>query len=274
MKIVYATGCDSKYFLMTGILIQAFKKHCPERTLWVCDFGLSDQQRSVLAKSETLLQKPQFLQDNLHPWIYKSSLIYYIASLSPDIVVWLDSDCFPVGPFSEEVEKIVSNWQHDKDSIAICQGKVGKNWQIASPESNIAHFNMIPLHPYYNSGIWILRSKKVLDDWASEVEKVPKNGMFEQDAFNYLIYKHKIIVHKLENQYWNVTHESLNDVKLDSGGKVVFDNKDVLILHLTGVYEKVTVSIGPFKGSIRAMINPEIRNLQLQLLKEWAVSIT
>ena len=272
MKIVYATGCDSKYFLMTGILLQAFKKHCPGRTLRVCDFGLSDHQRNILAKSNTFLPKPQFLQDNLHPWIYKSSLIHYIAPLSPDIVVWLDSDSFPVGPFAEETENIVSNWHHDKDIIAICQGKIGKNWQIASPKSNITHFNMIPLHPYYNSGIWILRSKKVLDDWASEVITVPKNGMFEQDAFNYLLYKHKIIIHKLENNYWNVTHDSLNCVTLDSEGKVLLDNKEVLVLHLTGAYKNVTVSIGPYKGNIRAMINPDIRNIQLQLLKEWVVS--
>ena len=188
-------------------------------------------------------------------------------------MVWLDSDCFPVGPFAEEAEKIVSNRHHDKDIIAICQGKVGRNWQIDSPKSNIADFNMKPSHPYYNSGIWILRSKKVLDEWASEVENVPKNGMFEQDAFNYLLYKHKIIIHTLENNYWNVTHDSLNCVKLDSEGKVLLDNKEVLVLHLTGAFKNLTVSIGPLKGNIRAMINPYIRNLQIQLLKEWVVSI-
>lgn len=274
MKIVYATGCDSKYFLMTGILLQAFIKHCPGRTLRVCDFGLSDHQRTILAKSDSFLPKPQFLQDNLHPWIYKSSLTLYLAPLSPDIVVWLDSDCFPVGPFAREVEKIVSGWQHDRDIIAICQGKVGKNWQLASPKSNITHFNMKPSHPYYNSGVWILHSNKVLKEWASEIENVPRNGMFEQDTFNYLFSKHKIEVYRLDNDYWNVTHDSLNNVKINPEGKVLLNNKEILIVHLTGAYKNLNVSIGPFKGTIRAMISPEVRNLQLQLLKEWVISVS
>lgn len=272
MNIAYITGCDSKFFLMTGILLQAFKKQCPGRTLRVCDFGLSKQQSDILSHLGILLPKPSFLQDNMHPWIYKSSLIHYLTPLSVDIVVWLDSDCFPVGPFTRETEKIVSNWPYKRDSIAICQGKVGKNWQLASPKSNITHFEMRPSYPYYNSGVWILRSNRVLNEWASEIKKVPKNGMFEQDTFNYLLSKYKIEVQKLENDYWNVTHENLNNLTIGSGGKILLNNKEILIVHLTGVYKNLPVSIGSFKGTIRAILSPEIRKVQLQLLKEWVIS--
>jgi hypothetical protein len=179
-----------------------------------------------------------------------------------------------VGPFADEMEKIASGWQHDREVIALCQGKVGKNWRLASPESNIAHFGMEPAYPYYNSGIWILRSEKVLREWASEVKKTPKNGMFEQDAFNYLLFRHTIRIHTLDNDRFNVTHDSLNRVIITPDGRVLLNEKEPLIIHLTGVYKTIKVSIGPFRGTIRSLVNPEVRNLQLQLLKEWVISIS
>lgn len=273
MKIVYVTGCDSKYFPLTGILLQAFKRYCPNRTLWVCDFGLTEYQHNLFSRAGILLQKPPSMRDNLHPWIYKSSLNHYLAPLSPDIVVWIDSDSFPVGPFADEVEKIVSTWQHEKDIIAICQGKVGKNWQLASPKSNMLHFKMQPDYPYYNSGVWILRSKTVLKEWAAEIETAPKNGMFEQDTFNYILYKNNISIHKFDNNQWNVTHDSLNSVEINDNGTALLNGQNVLIIHITGVFNILNISIGPFKGHIRALNNPALKNLQLQLLKEWVISI-
>ncbi len=274
MKIVYVTGCDSKYFLMTGILLEAFKINCPSEKLWVCDFGLTQNQQKLLSKSGVLLKKPAFLSDNQHPWVYKSSLYQYINHLSADIVVWMDSDCFPVGPFAQEVENIVSRWERDEERVALCQGKVGKIWKLASPNGNILHFKMQPDYPYYNSGVWILRSDRVLKEWASEINNTPKNGMFEQDAFNYLLFKNSISINTLNNEIWNVTHDSLNLLEINySNGTVLLNRQNILIIHITGEFKTVNVSVGPLKGIIRTLNNAQFRDMQVQLLKKWVVSL-
>lgn len=274
MNIVYVTGTDSKYFLHTGILIQAFKKQCPVRTLYVCDFGLSDSQRTILSKYQAFIPKPLKLPEHLHPWFYKSSIEQYVSFLSPDIVVWLDSDCFPTGPFSHEVEKIISTWEIENNRAAICRGKVGKSWKLASPPGNIRHFNMNPEYPYYNSGIWILRSKEVLAGWKTAVESAPQTGMFEQDAFNFLLHKYNTSIYLLENDIWNVTHDSLDKVICTENNEITLNGRSVLILHVTGSYINTKISIGPFEGYIRALKNPALKNVQLALLKEWITSIT
>jgi hypothetical protein len=275
LTTTYVTGCDSKYFLMTGILLQAFKQYCPGRILRVCDFGLTDYQRAVFSHLGTLLERPPLLKENQHPWICKSSLIHYLnnASINTDNVVWMDSDCFPVGPFAEEIEKVAAEWGQKEDAIALCQGKVGKNWQLASPPDNIDHFSMKPEYPYYNSGMWILRSSEVLNEWAAEIESVPKNGMFEQDTFNYLLHKHKIKIQKLENDRWNVTHDGLNQVQFDPNGNCTLNGNKVLIIHITGDYTGMKVTVGPLTGYIRAIKKSELKHRQLQLLKEWVSSI-
>ena len=275
MSVTYITGCDSKYFLMTGILLEAFRKYCSGRALYVCDFGMEQFQRDILLKSGVLLEKPPILEDNQHPWIYKSSLATYLnhASITQDTVVWIDSDCFPVGPFANEVEKMICKWGNLDNIVALCRGKVGKTWQLASPPGNILHFNMQPHYPYFNSGMWILRSKTLLEHWADEIKSVPKNGMYEQDTFNYLLNKLSLDVHTLENERWNVTHDSLERVAITRSGEMLLNNQQVLLIHITGNYTTLKVSAGPITGFIRALKKSELKHFQLQLFKEWVASI-
>lgn len=274
MKTIFVTGCDSGYFLMTGILLEAFKKQCPFQTLRVCDFGLANNQRELLLREGVLLQKPSLLSGDHHPWIYKSSLYHYIKHLSADIVVWMDSDCFPVGPFSQEVEKIISDWEKGDDRVALCQGKVGKTWGLASPQSNISHFNMRPDYPYYNSGLWILHSEAVLKEWASVINSTPKNGMFEQDAFNFLLHKNNTKIKTLKNDIWNVTHDSLNLLEINPAtNRVLLNGQDVLIIHLTGDFTTVNITVGPFSGTIRTLPDVQLRDMQVRLIKKWVISL-
>jgi len=274
MNILYVTGTDSKYFLMTGILIQAFKRYCPNHKIMVCDFGLDKSHSILLSKSGILLPRPENLKDKQHPWIYKASLYYYIKHLSPDFVVWIDSDCFPVVPIVNEVEDIVSHWDTILEKVAICQGKKGKIWGLASPVENIKYFKIPLEYPYYNSGVWILRSQNVLEQWPEVIERAPKTGMFEQDVFNYLLYKNNVAVQKLDNSIWNVTHDSLNNLDIDSDGRVILDNKRVFIIHITGEFNSLRVTAGKFQGIIRTFENKKLRSFQIQLLKEWVNSIS
>ncbi len=97
--------------------------------------------------------------------------------------------------------------------------------------------------------------------------------MFEQDTFNYLLYNNNVTIKKLDNSRWNVTHDSLNNLQIDPNGIVLLDNKKVLIVHITGDFISLKVTVGPFTGYIRALKKSELKQLQLQLLKEWVVSI-
>ena len=269
MNIVYITGADNNYFFSTIILLQAFKEYCPNRKLWVCDFGLNKDQQNLLSQAGCLLRKPDTLQESMHPWIYKSSMIHYLKNITFDFIVWLDSDAFIVGPFADEVENVISEFSLYKDSIAICQGKKGKNWNIASPKENIKYFNIPPGYPYYNSGIWIIRSQKVLEEWAKQIEAVPKKGMFEQDTFNYLLYKYNIDIYPLKNDKWNVTHDSLNMLQINEDGSFSINKEQVLIVHLTGKFDLLKISIGSYIGVIRTIDNLHVKKRQIQLLQRW-----
>jgi len=257
---------------MTGILLQAFKKNCPDHKLWVCDFGMTRYECNILAKMGVLLQKPTFIKDNLHPWIYKASVYHYITQIYADVVVWIDSDSFPVGSYALEVEKIVSKWGIGQDKIAICQDWVNKTWEFGSSSENISYFQMQPQCPYYGAGNWILYSKNVLEHYASEIEAVPKTGYWEQDLFNYLLNKNSVIIQQLPNEIWQVAHDGLNDIEIDSDNKVTLNNNEVLIIHITGVYNNRNISVGPLQGTIRTVDNTKLTDLQLQLITEWVDS--
>lgn len=273
-EIIYVTGCDSKYFLMTAVLLQAFKRRCPGRRLWVCDFGLIDKLQNILSDAGILLKKPPALEENQHPWVYKANLLKYVASLNPDIVVWLDSDCFPVGPFADDVEKIIGGKKISGNTIAICRGKVGKTWEIASPESNRRFFNIPSDCPYYNSGVWILSSVQVLQSWAQEILFVPRDGMFEQDLFNSLLHKYKTRIVELDSDTWNVTHEQLNTIDINSHNRVIVNGKQSLIMHVTGSYTPLKLTAGPFTGFIKALNNQILQKMQVDLLNEWVNDLT
>lgn len=269
MNIIYITGADCNYFFSTIMLLQAFKEYCPNTTLWVCDFGLNQDQQCLLSQAGCLIQKPVMLPDRLHPWIYKSSIIHYLKNLSFDVVVWLDSDTFPVGLLADEVENVISEFSTHKDSIAICQGKKGTHWSVASPKENINYFNMPPGHPYYNSGVWILQSKKVLEEWASQIGAVPKNGMFEQDTFNFILYKYNVDIHPLTSDVWNITHDSLNMLQLNDDDSFSLNDTKVLIVHITGKFNLLKISIGSYNGIIRTVDNQHLKKRQIQLLHTW-----
>lgn len=273
MEIAYVTGSDSNFFLLSGILLQSFQTHCPRNKLWVCDFGLQNRQRDIFAKHNLLLPRPSQLPDNLHPWLCKASLVHYLAPLKPDIVVWIDSDCFVAGPLAEQVNKEIEAWHGQKDKIAICQGSVGKFWKRASPAETINHYAMDPNTPYYNSGVWILKSPEVLQQWPETVASAPKTGMFEQDAFNYLLKKNNVTITQLSNEQWNVTHQGLNQLNINSSGDIIINNHNTLIIHLTGDYVPLKVTIGEFTGVIRTIQNDQIRQHQLNLLKTWVESL-
>lgn len=273
MKIIYVTGCDASYFLSTAVLLEAFKFYCPQQLLWVCDFGLAKEQQDLLHQRGILIPKPSALKDNLHPWVYKASLYHYLSSLVYDLVVWIDCDCFPVGPLSFEIEKLVNKATGNQTFIAICRGLIGRTWGLASPPSSILHFGMKADYPYYNSGLWILKSRTILEEWANIIHSVPALGMYEQDAFNYLLYKNKISVICLDNTQWNVTHHDLNNITREEDNTFILKNRQVLVVHMTGNYAKLNISMGPFKGFIRTAKNPSLVNLQIALLKRWYATI-
>lgn len=273
MKFTYITGCDSNYFLQTGILLQAFKQHCPGAILHVCDFGLTSQQKKIFSKLDILLPMPSHLDKGLHPWIYKSSITHYTDKLSFDFLIWIDSDAFSVGSFREEIEKQCLSVSHDEECVFICQGKIGRSWKLASPPGNREYFAMSGDYPYFNSGIWALRSTKVLEEWAAIINKVPKQGMFEQDTFNYLLKKHGVSISKLENDIWNVTHDSLDNLNITDKNTITLNSTPVLVIHITGTFQTVNISIGSLRGTIRVLKNSEMKSLQLNMLKEWVVSI-
>ena len=271
-SVAYITGCDGKFFLLAQALRSSFFQHCPGRTLWVCDYGLSEAQKEDFRAQHALLERPPALPDKEHPWFYKAHLRSYAESLEAEWLVWLDSDCLITGPFSDAVGALIDALPSVQEVVAICRGRIGSTFQIAHQFSGtpglMARHQLPGQTPYYNTGVCIVRSPGLLRAWSEEIASISQGGMFEQDLFNVLLQRERVPVVPLDHDIWNVTHHALDECTVDNRN-VYCRGKRVLVGHATGSYHDVTVDIAGCSGYFRALNNPELWELQQKALSRW-----
>jgi hypothetical protein len=271
-RVAYITGCDDRFSLLAQALLGSFHEHCPAERLWVCDFGLSESLQGEFRAQDVLLERPPTLPAGAHPWVYKSHLEVFADRLLAEWLVWLDSDCLVTGPLSEAVAGVIEAAPPGRDVAAMCQGRVGSTFEIVQELSGsrelMTRYRIPGSTPYYNSGVFIVRSSGLLAAWSREIGGVAHEGMFEQDLFNVLLQRERIRVVVLDRDVWNVTHQALDACVVGDHG-VSCNGKPVLVVHATGSYREVTVDGAGRRGYFRALNHPQLWTLQQQALSRW-----
>jgi ABC-type uncharacterized transport system ATPase subunit len=132
----------------------------------------------------------------------------------------------------------------------------------------MARYQIAGETPYYNIGMYMVRSPRLLTAWAEEITGVAQDGMFEQDLFNVLVQRERIPVITLDHDIWNVTHHGIDECVVDDTS-VSCRGKRVLVVHATGSYRDVTIDVAGHSGYFRALNNPQLWALQQKALWQW-----
>lgn len=194
MTLACVTGGDGKFFLHLLLLISSFRRHCPERRLHICDFGLSDSQIRFLERHAVVHPMPDELRDVPHPWYRKASLSKYLEGESFDGMVWIDADCLVTGDAAGEIAALAQAAGHDV--MACAEGGSLEAFiagHRAQGRDDISHFaeqlsraGVAGSHQYLNSGVFWCRSCELLAAWRKLAYETPPHVLFEQNAFNTL----------------------------------------------------------------------------------------
>lgn len=279
-KVIYLTGANSFYFLNVCALLGSFEESCKDEKIYVCDFGFTEEQRRFFMRKEVLLPRPSGLAKNLHPFCYKGSIYKYSEHLDFNIVVWIDSDSIVVRPLGVFVNQIIAEPGELGEFAAVCPGSLDtiadfiKKFDAKPFKRLMQGSGLSTNEPYLNTGVFILRSKQILLEWARMVFEIEHHVLFEQNLFNYLVYRNLASISLLDRDIWNVHDLSLNELKirLDPINRkelVYLGGKEVLIIHATSYMGRATepklldLKLGEklLSGAFRSTKNREIHKL-------------
>ena len=284
---VFVTGADARYFSMACGLSQAFKLSCPGEKLYICDFGLTPGQRRFLEKQGVLLRAPEDLKKGTHPFIFKASLGRFIEPLDHDAVVWIDCDCLVMTPIHEAIAAMLES-VGDADVLAVCEntgeGSIGEFLSRfdAEPFAALVAERGLSQHlPYFNSCVFCLRSRELLERWASMTREIKPHGVFEQNVFNVLAHSLPLKLLVLDHQIWNAHHTDLSRIELrePESQRLFLEDKPVAVVHATSSFPgfieerefSLRVESHSFSGFYKLFVNPVIRDYQQAAIEGFVV---
>jgi hypothetical protein len=240
MNVLYLTGTDSRTFLQTLILLRSFADHMPGHSLKVCDFGLSPAERAFFDASGVALDDDGYVPGR-PSWYAKARLGWYVPPEGWDAVVWIDCDMLVLRPFAETLAGIVEEMAATDQEVACSESFGGHTvGEFSRLHPNQEHFlGMLDRHatdlarPYLNSGFVVFRRLETLRRWAALVDSWPAELLFEQNAFNLLLYQRPEGVRLLDRRVWNVHDADLDRVRIGEAGATDEERRAVVIAHAT-----------------------------------------
>jgi hypothetical protein len=207
-SIAFVTGADAFMFGQIFLLLGSLARHSPGVRLYVCDFGFDAPQRDYLARTGRLLERPAGRPPARHVWDHKAALGAYIARLEADWVVWLDADLVILGDLPTLVGALCAEMEADDQIVAAAGSDAfslgSLDWLERTPRFKQA---MSARHldcPYLNSGFIVCRSREFLDHWTAQTTALPREFLFEQNAFNLVAYEQPERLRRLDPWVWNL----------------------------------------------------------------------
>lgn len=273
-QILYVTGGNSPYFLLIATLLGSFSVFVPNRRLMVCDFGFTEGQARFFDALGILLPKPKSLPTKHHPFYYKACVGHYVRHLDFDVLVWLDADFMIVGPIENFLIQGLGAVDPKNNLLIACPDPAEKTvaefvatFPGGKTESILEQLANLPgaaKEAYLNGGLYALRGRHLLDEYYEIVNSTKPHYLFDQNAFNYIIYKNGVHVIQRDWLQWNISGPRLNDLVVDTTGDkliVRYKGKRVWNVHLSDSKEQSALKL--------VVINSEVeKHYLLGLLRE------
>jgi hypothetical protein len=283
MKTVAVTGGDSKFFLHILLLLDSFRVNCPGHTLYICDFGFSENEIAYLQRHAHLLPMPESLRHVAHTWYRKGAIDLYLTDLDFDAMLWIDGDCLVLSDVVTELSELSERLDapvlacpvFDTFAELIDENLRAGRAAISMFKDIIDRYELSMDLPYVNIGVLLCRSRSLLEEWRDATLQVPPHPMFEQNVFNVLAHKHGMMT-LIAADAFNVTGATLNELtRRDDGIIVNAAGEKVRVAHLTssvdGVLEviQMQIRIGDkfLTGTMRRPSNAVLREVQLTHLQ-------
>jgi hypothetical protein len=288
---VFVTGSNAAFFPMLCQLLGSFDRFAPGERLLVCDFGLTPGQAEFLSAKKILLPRPQTLESGWHPYLYKGCLYHYVEGLDFDLLTWIDSDCVLTGLFVDEVKKMALQYGPTQPFLAITADVdnhtlgsfIKKNPSKTQPfKTLIEKYQLSEEKPYLNCGLFTLRSRPTLKEWAELTLALPAHFLFEQNTFNGVVYKNIKEITLWDWATFNVCGGELNNLRVIGGGRypgsVRLAEKKIIVTHIAATNQQAALSFEPLIlpvgegflcGLYRYPNNPDLNLFLLGLLAEY-----
>jgi hypothetical protein len=273
-SISFVTGVDHQMFDQLFLLMGSLRRSSPSIELLVCDFGLSDRQRGYLHQKNMLLRMPDGMGKPPHPWYYKGALGQYVAHLGTNAIVWLDADLIILSDIKPALEELCASMQRSGEAIAAAgRDTLTIGDQLAmDPAPHYARLvaGFSAAAPYLNSGFFLCRSMKFLQDWATLCATMPMELLFEQNAFNLTALASRERVRVVDPSEWNLSAADLRAMEIETSGqemRVTGPRGKARILHVTSVNRardlifltmQVVGSGATFRPCVRMILQPEL----------------
>jgi hypothetical protein len=284
---ILVTGATKSYFLMACILIRSLRKWVSEHNrAYILDYGLSEPQRQYLKKRRLLVERPPQLAGGAHPYFYKASMVEFVGG-DWEALVWLDSDMIAVGPVGQSIDALVKDMNAGGQKVAACQDTIGtieifirtaidRKWNITPFLQELQSNGIDRSARYYNAGFMVITSLDFVMEWRSLVASIPRHVVFDQNAFNLLVYKNRNL--RELDPSWNLHGTALFKATVTPDDTVTTpDGTPALLIHATSPIQGElslidTVELGSgrrISGKMRMSRNPTVRALQLKHLQQF-----
>jgi len=250
MNVQFVTGADDRMFLQTLILLQSFANAGAADAIKVCDFGFAPGPRSFLKSNDKLLVADPPIPEShrQHPWYHKAALVEFIAR-DVDATVWLDSDVLLTGDPRLEIGALVAEMRNSGAMVAACMdgtdlGTACRDWKAAGqntvPFAELLHrFGVALHHPYLNSGVFVANTQEWLVEWKKVTFDIEQHFLFEQNAFNAVIWRVPERVRILDRRRWNLHGFDLKRISADVDlASLRCDDQQVMVVHATSPDER------------------------------------
>jgi hypothetical protein len=236
--ICLVTGVDQKMFPQLLLLAGSLRRHSPTLTLHVCDFGLTEAQRSYVRRRHVLLDKPADIRPR-HPWDCKANLSRYVAAVAADVIVWIDVDTILLADVAEPLQQLLAEMSRNGHVLAVADSGVNIGDQLAAEPAPsyaglVQRFDQAA--PYLNSGFFLCRARGFLDVWAAQTAIMSFEKLYEQNAFNLVVLGSPQQVRILDRFRWNLVANDLDSTRIEVSGtapRITGPTAQALILHAT-----------------------------------------
>ena len=272
-------------------LLSSFERFALGVKLLVCDFGLTEGQGAFLTAKGILLKRPEELEAGWHPYLYKGSLFEYVKHLDFDVLTWIDSDCVLSSLFIEEVDKVTAKYDQGQPFLAITADLdnnslgsfIAKNPDKTEPFAKVITEYKLPWeNPYLNCGLFSIRCRKTLEEWARLTMLLPPHFLFEQNTFNAVVYKNITKITMWDWATFNVCGSKLNNLQVVGNGhypgSIRLGDKIIIVTHIAATTAQAAISFEPLIlpvadgflcGLYRFPLNQPLQDFLLGLVAEY-----